>query len=81
MPPPAYAASPDPVLASLMAQLKASQQEALQLKVQLASPSGMYRLRGALAGVPGGPSVAAPTANSRVHRLLTFDTRGLFSIA
>ena len=40
MPPPAYAAAPaNPVMAALMAQLQASQQEALQLKAQLASPA------------------------------------------
>ena len=49
------------MLASLLAQLQASQQEALQLKLQLAGPSGVYRLRGPLAGVPAVPSVAAPS--------------------
>ena len=54
VPPPAYMAAPaNPVMAALMAQLQASQQEALRLKAQLASPAS-----------PHGGSLVRPTPHA-----------------
>ena len=61
MPPPAYVAAPaNPIMAALMAQLQASQQEALQLKAQLASPASPPRAS-LFRTAPPTPTVVTPT--------------------